>query len=724
MSLSDEDLGVVRPKPGKTNPPRIEYLTAVRNVALEPLHRARGDNASVWAEMERDGYDAYAPGEVAWGHWDKVLFSNDVLMEAENFAELIHTRGGAYDMACGMDFAWWGLYDLWVARDRLGKSVSGLYPYFMEPKGFLSVLREEPVDVFTCWNGVVVLDAQPFLHPSLHSGSSPSSPTQLSFRTSNLTAGECFSSEAFNMPYDLRLRAVSEGREPRVYMNPRVIGVYSWRFYGYYRWVLRHWAVRWWIERMEVGLVMPKGVAQKADGVESEVEERMEEAEERKLEMQAEAALARRIDAMRAALFILGSPKPPIVRNDEPVGVLPAESDGWECHQQSIANKRRPFPLFLFLPSLSDSFLLLPSTMFSLASPLTPGSSRSGHSSLERLHPDSRGRTTRPANGTRSRPRSPPSMYLPYETHVAAPPKPLIKLDKTKKKEKEREKQERKELERGESARGKGKERAEAVFVAPVLGMGPTRGVSVDVTAQVETRGETGVVKRASFFTLRKKSSSIASSPAPALTIVTSFPDRPSGSGSSLRTRTRSRTISSSASGPVPKFHIASASAYHPPLAAAPTMRYETPPEIDMQQTHVHPGGDFDDGGGGLLFEEDERQDVSWARGKAARLLGDDTGGWHPTYPAGANSSASSLGDISLSSFAPPFSPHGTGTGASSQTTVALVADTGVFYTEEGGWYVDDAHDSGKLSVGGGFGTARESRAISPIEFRPPSALT
>ncbi|KAF7317439.1 hypothetical protein HMN09_00480600 [Mycena chlorophos] len=342
MSLSDEDLGVVRPKPGKTNPPRIEYLTAVRNVALEPLHRARGDNASVWAEMERDGYDAYAyaPGEVAWGHWDKVLFSNDVLMEAENFAELIHTRGGAYDMACGMDFAWWGLYDLWVARDRLGKSVSGLYPYFMEPKGFLSVLREEPVDVFTCWNGVVVLDAQPFLHPSgpsLRSGSSPSSSTQLSFRTSNLTAGECFSSEAFNMPYDLRLRAVSEGREPRVYMNPRVIGVYSWRFYGYYRWVLRHWAVRWWIERMEVGLVVPKDVAQKADGVESEVEERMEEAEERKLEMQAEAALARRIDAMRAALFILGSPKPPIVRSDEPVGMLPAESDGWECHQQSIA---------------------------------------------------------------------------------------------------------------------------------------------------------------------------------------------------------------------------------------------------------------------------------------------------------------------------------------------------------------------------------------------------
>ncbi|KAF7317440.1 hypothetical protein HMN09_00480700 [Mycena chlorophos] len=357
--------------------------------------------------------------------------------------------------------------------------------------------------------------------------------------------------------------------------------------------------------------------------------------------------------------------------------------------------------------------------MFSLASPLTPGSSRSGHSSLERLHPDSRGRTTRPANGTRSRPRSPPSMYLPYETHVAAPPKPLIKLDKTKKKEKEREKQERKELERGESARGKGKERAEAVFVAPVLGMGPTRGVSVNVAAQVETRDETGVVKRASFFTLRKKSSR-ASSPPPPLTIVTTFPDRPSGS--SIRTRTRSRTISSSASGPVPKFHISSA---HAPLAAP--VRYETPPDIDMQQTHVHPGGDFDDGGGGLLFEEDERQDGPWARGKAARLLGDDTGGWHPTYriPAGANSSASSLGDVSLSSFAPPFSRHGTGTGASSQTTVALVADAGVFYTEESGWYADDAHDSGKLSVGGGgLGAGRDSRAISPIEFRPPSALT
>ena len=95
---------------------RIEYLAAVRNLALEPL--------------------------VEQGGFARVLFSNDVFVEPESLVELLRTADGAYDMACSLDFGHWGcvarvptampggaclltrkycrLYDDWVIRDRAG----------------------------------------------------------------------------------------------------------------------------------------------------------------------------------------------------------------------------------------------------------------------------------------------------------------------------------------------------------------------------------------------------------------------------------------------------------------------------------------------------------------------------------------------------------------------------------------------------------------------------
>ncbi len=65
-----------------TAPPRIKFLAAVRNKVLEPL--------------------------VANGSYDRVIFSNDVFIESETILELLKTRDGDYDMACGIDLSYWG----------------------------------------------------------------------------------------------------------------------------------------------------------------------------------------------------------------------------------------------------------------------------------------------------------------------------------------------------------------------------------------------------------------------------------------------------------------------------------------------------------------------------------------------------------------------------------------------------------------------------------------
>lgn len=65
-----------------TGPGRIQFLSDTRNLALAPL-------------VEHGGYDV-------------VLFSNDVLIEAESVVELLKTKNGEWDMVCGLDMGRWG----------------------------------------------------------------------------------------------------------------------------------------------------------------------------------------------------------------------------------------------------------------------------------------------------------------------------------------------------------------------------------------------------------------------------------------------------------------------------------------------------------------------------------------------------------------------------------------------------------------------------------------
>ncbi|KAJ7135285.1 cryptococcal mannosyltransferase 1-domain-containing protein [Mycena crocata] len=247
-----QDTAIRRPKSMDTAPPRIEYLAALRNRVLEPL--------------------------VDGGGYDRVLFSNDVFVEAESIVELLNTRDGDYDMACGLDFQQWGLYDIWTIRDRLGQIPSTVWPYFFDDSGLRAVMSDEPAPVFTCWNGIVSIRAAPFLSPGLRpintsyalsisplehplpathpafvltqsQNLTPATTPALRFRASALALGECFSSESFNLPYDLRRQFALQ----KIYVNPRVLTAYVWRYYLWFKYVTRHWVVKWFIERVENG---------------------------------------------------------------------------------------------------------------------------------------------------------------------------------------------------------------------------------------------------------------------------------------------------------------------------------------------------------------------------------------------------------------------------------------------------------------------------------------
>ena len=245
--ISIGDLAVPKPDDMAWNN-RIEFLAAIRNRALEPL-------------VERGGYD-------------RVIFSNDVFIEPESVIELLETADGKYDMACALDFGHFGAYDMWVLRDRIGRLTSGIWPYFFDAASYQAIKAGEPVPVFTCWNGFVVFAADPLLPVHLRSnrtmstgplhrpppathplastiGESPALTPPLRFRASPRGEG-CFSSESFLLPYDMR-RIMDMSR---IYANPRVITAYGWHFYVWFKWVLQHRYMRWFVENVYDGAWM------------------------------------------------------------------------------------------------------------------------------------------------------------------------------------------------------------------------------------------------------------------------------------------------------------------------------------------------------------------------------------------------------------------------------------------------------------------------------------
>ncbi|CAJ2501156.1 Uu.00g040090.m01.CDS01 [Anthostomella pinea] len=121
---------------------RIPYLARVRNQAMEPLE-----------ELEAQGRT-----------FDKVLWINDVVFDTEDIVTLFDTRSGDYAAACSMDYKSSPLYyDTFALRDDMGlKTVSLYWPWFQSPTSRDSALRNEPIEVTSCWNGIVAFDSSPF----------------------------------------------------------------------------------------------------------------------------------------------------------------------------------------------------------------------------------------------------------------------------------------------------------------------------------------------------------------------------------------------------------------------------------------------------------------------------------------------------------------------------------------------------------------------------------
>ncbi|KAH9925678.1 cryptococcal mannosyltransferase 1-domain-containing protein [Epithele typhae] len=197
--------------------PRIEFLAAVRNQALEPLLFAGG--------------------------YDRVLFSNDIYIEPETVLELLETRDGDYDFACGLDFGHFGAYDMWVLRDRAGRLTAGIWPYFFDTGSYEAIKKEDPCPSSR--------HMPPETHPwTKEIAASPALTPPLRFRAS--AEGECFSSESFLMPYDFRrVMALT-----KIFANPRVVSAYRWRFYVWHKWVLRSKYVKWFVEQVYDGAWM------------------------------------------------------------------------------------------------------------------------------------------------------------------------------------------------------------------------------------------------------------------------------------------------------------------------------------------------------------------------------------------------------------------------------------------------------------------------------------
>ncbi|KAK9317035.1 mannosyltransferase 1 [Lipomyces starkeyi] len=115
---------------------RVNYMTKVRNKALEPL-----------ADLNTK--------------FSKVIFLNDVLFHHSDILKLIadsytpiysddRSPGRLPTRVCGLDIEQATLHDRLVLRDKCGNSISGMYPYFRSASDQSVVRRSGVLEVRVC----------------------------------------------------------------------------------------------------------------------------------------------------------------------------------------------------------------------------------------------------------------------------------------------------------------------------------------------------------------------------------------------------------------------------------------------------------------------------------------------------------------------------------------------------------------------------------------------
>jgi hypothetical protein len=118
---------------------RIVFLTMLRNRALQFIF-----------EIENLDFSN-----------TKILFFNDIIYTFQDIVKLLNTNEGDYDLVCGMDF-YESFYDTWVSRGVDGHPLAHYYPYFLNNVPMNRVIDGEPIRVYSCWNGLAVIKAEPF----------------------------------------------------------------------------------------------------------------------------------------------------------------------------------------------------------------------------------------------------------------------------------------------------------------------------------------------------------------------------------------------------------------------------------------------------------------------------------------------------------------------------------------------------------------------------------
>ncbi|KAJ5595137.1 uncharacterized protein N7459_001345 [Penicillium hispanicum] len=168
---------------------RIEALAELRNKALDPLKTIN----TMGHGTELAG--TFSPEAV-------IIFINDIALCPEDILELVlqHVSQDAH-MTCAFDWIFNGtlFYDVWVSRSLVGNTFfeiphDGSWTYskdmfFDEPDGKRRYEAFQPMQVYSCWGGMVTLDAAPFAEE------------RIQFRASE--EGECYMGEPTLLAKDL-----------------------------------------------------------------------------------------------------------------------------------------------------------------------------------------------------------------------------------------------------------------------------------------------------------------------------------------------------------------------------------------------------------------------------------------------------------------------------------------------------------------------------------------
>lgn len=118
---------------------RIPFLSSVRNHVFRPLETLTAQG----------------------GHFDTILFLNDVVFDTTDVLRLLDTNGGSFAAACSLDFSKPpAFYDTFALRDYDGhEAIMSTWPYFRSSVSRHALKRGLPVPMASCWNGMGIVSS-------------------------------------------------------------------------------------------------------------------------------------------------------------------------------------------------------------------------------------------------------------------------------------------------------------------------------------------------------------------------------------------------------------------------------------------------------------------------------------------------------------------------------------------------------------------------------------